>query len=308
MNSDDRRAAGNVPASSMVSFPRPSKGGATQHLVVTMLGDFWKDETDWLPSRMILALAKSLGITSSAASTALSRLAGRGVLEQSSVGRSSRYRLTEAARIRLEIGFGQVSEFGSESRKWDSQWTVVGFTIPETARETRELLRSRLKWLGFSPLYGALWVCPWDQTSAVDEACEAYGVENYVVFRAKTSSLQGREPIDAWDLDAMREQYFPFIESYGQAVPTSTENPLTPEQAFHLRTKIMDDWRAFPWNDPGLPSELLPADFPLLTARKLFISAYDGLAESALEYVRQIARNEAPDVADSPHVLLVGED
>ncbi|MDQ0693065.1 PaaX family transcriptional regulator C-terminal domain-containing protein [Arthrobacter sp. W4I7] len=307
MNSYDLPAAGSVPPGSMISFPRPSKGGATQHLVLTMLGDYWQQEASWLPSRLIIALGAHLGITASAASTALSRLAGRGVLEQSSAGRSSRYRLTEAARVRLQIGFRQVSEFGSESRQWDGMWTVVGFSIPESARETRELLRSRLKWLGFSPLYGALWVCPWDRTEAVDEACAAYGVANYVVFRSRTSSLQGREPIEAWALDEMREQYHPFIETYSRSIPGSPDRALSPAEAFRLRTEIMDSWRAFPWNDPGLPRELLPADFPLLTARKLFVSAYNSLADPALEHVREVIRSEAPEAAGSPSALRVSE-
>jgi phenylacetic acid degradation operon negative regulatory protein len=301
----DYALAAAAPASANVSFPRPSKGGATQHLVVTMLGDYWQQESSWLPSRLIIALAANLGLTASATSTALSRLAGRGVLEQSSSGRSSRYRLTEPARVRLRIGFRQVSEFGSDSRQWDGLWTVVGFSVPESARETRELLRSRLKWLGFSPLYGALWVCPWDRTEGVDEACAAYGVTNYVVFRSRASSLHGREPIDAWALDEMEAQYHPFIETYGQAIPSGGNKPLGPRESFKLRTEIMDAWRAFPWNDPGLPRELLPQDFPLLMARKLFVSAYNSLAGPALEHVQAVIRSEAPGAAGTPSTLLV---
>jgi phenylacetic acid degradation operon negative regulatory protein len=305
VNSTDHAPAGSTPASASVSFPRPSKGGATQHLVVTMLGDYWQQESSWLPSRLIVALAARLGLTASATSTALSRLAGRGVLEQSNSGRSSRYRLTDPARVRLAIGFRQVSEFGSESRQWDGQWTVVGFSVPESARETRELLRSRLKWLGFSPLYGALWVCPWDRTEGVDEACAAYGVTNYVVFRSRSSSLRGREPIDAWALEEMEAQYHPFIETYGQSIPPN--EALSPGEAFKLRTEIMDAWRAFPWNDPGLPRELLPPDFPLLTARKLFLSAYNSLAGPALEHVQAVIQAEAPGAAGSPSTLLIND-
>ena len=50
-----------------------------------------------------------------ASATALSRLASRGVLEQSSAGRASRYRITDGARKRLRGGLEQVSAFGEQS-------------------------------------------------------------------------------------------------------------------------------------------------------------------------------------------------
>ncbi|RAX18803.1 hypothetical protein DC347_00060 [Pseudarthrobacter sp. AG30] len=36
---------------------------------------------------------------------------------------------------------------------------------------------------------------------------------------------------------------------------------LSGEEAFWLRTGVIDAWRAFPWEDPGLPPELLTREF-----------------------------------------------
>ena len=43
-----------------IDFPRPSKAPSTQHQLVTLLVDFWFDGGDWLPSRLIAALAAAL--------------------------------------------------------------------------------------------------------------------------------------------------------------------------------------------------------------------------------------------------------
>ena len=292
-------------AAEEVNFPRPLKGSASQHLVVTMLADYWRDYTGWLPSRLIVSLAAALGLSSSAASTALSRLAGRAVLEQSSAGRASRYRFTPEARARLEIGVRQISGFGSEERPWDGMWTVVAFSVPERSRELRELLRSRLKWLGFAPLYGAVWVSAWDTADDLEDSCRHLGVENYVIFRTAGEGLRGRPPIEAWDLDEVRRQYTPFINAYRHKAEALAGGRLPGEEAFRLRTEVMDAWRAFPWEDPGLPPELLSRDFPLFEARHILVALYNPLLEDARSYAEGEAARLAPEVAghSRPFVL-----
>lgn len=284
-------------AAEQVNFPRPLKGSASQHLVVTMLADYWRGSAAWLPSRLIVALAGSLGLSSSAASTALSRLAGRDVLEQSNAGRTSRYRFTPEAKARLDIGVGQIGGFGSQERRWDGMWTVVAFTVPESSREMRDLLRSRLKWLGFAPLYGAVWVSAWDTADELEDSCRHLGVENYAIFRTPEAELRGRPLIEAWDLEDLRRQYTPFIDSYGRKARTLDPQRLSGAEAFKLRTEVIDAWRAFPWEDPGLPPELLPREFPLFEARRIFVALYNSLAEAAAAYVEETAVRLAPDLA-----------
>ncbi|MFF2346864.1 PaaX family transcriptional regulator C-terminal domain-containing protein [Pseudarthrobacter sp. NPDC058119] len=284
-------------AAEQVNFPRPLKGSASQHLVVTMLADYWRGSAAWLPSRLIVSLAGSLGLSPSAASTALSRLAGRDVLEQSNAGRTSRYRFTPEAKARLDIGVGQIGGFGSEDRPWDGMWTVVAFTVPESSREMRELLRSRLKWLGFAPLYGAVWVSAWDTADELDDSCRHLGVENYAIFRTPEAGLRGRPLIEAWDLADVRRQYAPFIDTYSQKARALDRQQPSGEEAFRLRTEVIDAWRAFPWEDPGLPPELLPRDFPLFEARRIFVALYNSLADAAAAYVEETAVRLAPDLA-----------
>lgn len=288
-----------------VSFPRPLKGSASQHVVVTLLADYWRESSQWLPSRLILALAADLGLSTSATSTALSRLAGRGVLEQSNAGRTSRYRFTQQAKKRLNVGIGQVSEFGSAERFWDRTWTVVAFTVPESSREVRELLRSRLRWLGFAPLYGAVWVSAWDTADELEHSCREYGVDNYAIFRTSEEQLRGRPLIEAWDLDALRGQYNPFIDAY-RGHPKNTAGKVTGAEALRLRTEVMDAWRAFPWEDPGLPPELLPPDFPLFEARRLFVSLYDSLLDPAVRHVEGVVSALAPELAGASRAFRVG--
>ena len=262
-----------------IDFPRPLKGPSSQHQLLTLLVDYWFDSEEWLPSRLIAALAAGLGITASASATALSRLASRGVLEQSSAGRTSRYRITQGARNRLRHGLEQVAVFGEQSRHWDGSWTVIAFSIPETSRDVRELFRSRLRWRGFAPLFGALWVSPRDHSEELENTCKGYGVDDYVIFRTAESSLRGKRLVDAWSPQEFREQYRPFTENSRLGLNASTPGRSTPAEAFRVRTELMDAWRAFPWSDPDLPAELLPEAWPRAEARDLLVRLYNGLAD-----------------------------
>jgi phenylacetic acid degradation operon negative regulatory protein len=47
----------------------------------------------------------------------------------------------------------------------------------------------------------------------------------------------------------------------------------------------MDAFRRFPFIDPQLPIELMPAHWPRTRAREVFVGVYDGLAERAQEHV-----------------------
>ncbi|WP_454699700.1 PaaX family transcriptional regulator [Arthrobacter humicola] len=288
-----------------IDFPRPLKGPSSQHQLVTLLVDYWFDCDVWLPSRFIAALAAGLGITASASATALSRLATRGVLEQSSAGRTSRYRITEGARTRLRGGLEQVSAFGEQSRHWDGNWTVIAFSIPETSRDVRELFRSRLRWRGFAPLFGAVWVSPRDHAAELESTCSAFGVDDYVVFRTADSSLRGKRLIDAWSQQEFREQYQPFIDRFGPWLERLDAGTVTPADALRVRTEVMDAWRAFPWSDPDLPAELLPEAWPRTEARDLMVRLYDGLAQAALGFVEETVAREAPELAGSAKAFSV---
>jgi phenylacetic acid degradation operon negative regulatory protein len=71
----------------------------------------------------------------------------------------------------------------------------------------------------------------------------------------------------------------------------------TPPDALFPRTRVMNEWRAFPAMDPDLPYELLPPAWPRAAARDLFITCYDLLGPLAARRVRQIIARYSPELA-----------
>src|SRR5512132_961459 len=95
-----------------VNLPRIQTGANPQHLIVTLLGDYWFGRKEHLPSAALVALANEFEITSTSARAALSRLARRGLLDSSRDGRRTFYGLTPRAERVLNDGFARIIQFG----------------------------------------------------------------------------------------------------------------------------------------------------------------------------------------------------
>jgi phenylacetic acid degradation operon negative regulatory protein len=282
-------------------LPRAQAGAQPQHLIVTLLGDYWFGRTEPLPSASLVALMSEFDISPSSARTALSRLARRDLLTVSKVGRSTFYSPTPYAERVLREGRERLFSFGDDSPdSWDGSWLVVVFSVPEEQRDMRHMLRTRLRWLGFGSLYDGVWVSPHQVAEAVAAALAECGVEQATVLRTVPVKLAGapmRDPLSAWNLDELRAAYDQFIERFTPLLERVRTGRVSVSEALTERTAIMDTWRTFPDLDPGLPESMLPADWPRRRAREIFAKAYDTLGPLAEFRFRQVISERAPELA-----------
>jgi DNA-binding transcriptional regulator PaaX len=81
----------------------------------------------------------------------------------------------------------QFSELGPKApSKWDGKWHLVSFDIPQRANYAREILRDKLKRMGFFRVQQSLWVHPYDCTKELDFIIDFLHIEGYVLeFRVK---------------------------------------------------------------------------------------------------------------------------
>ena len=138
-------------------------------------------------------------------------------------------------------------------------WSLVAFSIPEDNRAARDALRKQLRWRGFAPLYDGLWVSPRDHAAEVIGYLKDLDIATGTAFRATSVTADGEIPAQAWDLDGLRRRYESFIGFAGQLRDAAAAGRVPPTDALIARTRVMDEWRAFPGLDPDLPAELLPA-------------------------------------------------
>lgn len=287
-------------AAGSVRLPRRQSGSSPQGLAVTLIADYTLRTRAWWPSAAIVVVLGEFGVTTGAARAAVSRLARRGVLEGRRQRRHTDYRLTEPAADSLRVGASSIATYATKADCWDGSWTLVGFTLPKEEKAGRSSLRAQLRWWGFAPLYDGAWVSPHPLTE--EQHAQLVALNNGVttVFRARQVRFPSgatRNPIQAWDIEAIAEQYETFSRRWEPVLPRILAGAITGPDAVSARTEVMDTYRRFPTLDPLLPDELMPPDWPRGRARELFLAVYDGLAEPAQEHVRAVIAQ----VADTPY-------
>ncbi|WP_326643126.1 PaaX family transcriptional regulator [Nonomuraea fuscirosea] len=292
MNDRELSEAGDV------DFPRFQVGAPPQHLITTLLGDYWISRPERLPSAALVRLTEEFGVSAVAARAALSRLAKRNLLESSKTGRRTSYRLTDRAAAVMLEGRQRIMSFGLERGAWDRTWVMAAFSVSEEQRDLRHALRARLRWLGFAPLYDGLWVSPTADAGGAAAVLTELEVPMATVFRAEALDLPGmRAPQEAWDFDRLRRTYEEFVTRYAPLLDRVRRGTVGASEALVARSGIMDTWRTFPNHDPDLPAELLPADWPRAAARDLFVEIYDTLGPLAEFRVKQIVADFEPALA-----------
>ena len=267
----------------------PLEDESAPHLLVWMFLGYWFENIDFIPSAALVALLGSLGVGEAAARAALSRLARRGSLEGTKLGRNTAYRLAAGSIEAARADGRRMLRFGSGPSTWDRQWTCVVFSIPESDRRRRPALRQRLRELRLGPLFDGFWITPRAPLAAIDRSLTELGVSDAAVFRvSEVPRPAGVDLLSAWDLRGLRADYEELIHSLEPVVGRVRQGTMPDDDALVARVEACARWRSLAAADPGLPEELLPRDWPQRRARQLFVEAYDSLGPAAERRVREL--------------------
>jgi phenylacetic acid degradation operon negative regulatory protein len=237
-----------------------------------------------------VALLGEFGIAPANARATLSRLTQRGLLTRTKEGRRTSYEPTEQARHILWRGAQRIFA-STDGGDWDGTWTLIAFTLPLDDADQRRLLRARLRWLTFWPIYDATWLTPHDRAEAVREQLGELGINDALVLRSRDLELLpgGKARLEAaWRIDDLAAGYRAYLERYGELARRAAGDAVLPAEALVARTELVDDWRALVRDDPDLPREFLPPSFPRADARAMFLRAYGALAGPATVRFREI--------------------
>jgi phenylacetic acid degradation operon negative regulatory protein len=245
-----------------------------------VLGEYVLARPGGVWQETLVAAMTSLGYTRQAARQALARSTRDGWLSTERRGRRARLTLTPRTAELLRSGAERIFSFG-EPWHWDGRWLIVVLRVPEKSRAVRHQLRSRLAWTGLGSLGGGVWLTPrvereQELASAIAEEPEAEARS----FVAEFGEIGSPEQLvaDAWDLERVRRQYVAFIDDFVGV------RALSPEACFRQQTLLVHAWRKFPFLDPDLPAELLPADWPRQRAHDLFVTRHERWRAPAIEY------------------------
>lgn len=273
------------------------RGQQPRALIVTLYGLYARESGGWLSVASIIRLLAELGIDEPAVRSSVSRLKRRDILVAQRAGGVAGYALSDNARRILAEGDRRI--FERPRATLADGWVLAVFSVPETERDKRHRLRSRLAWLGFGTVSAGVWIAP---AHLFDEAAEVLrrdGLDSYVdlfegAYRA-FDDVRAQVPL-WWDLDRLRALYGEFLDRYAPVLAGyRRRRTLDDRQAFADYVAALTQWRRLPYSDPGLAPEVLPSGWNGLRAADVFFELRDRLAVPAHRFADAIRETAAPD-------------
>ena len=268
----------------------PSEDGAVrpQTLMFTLLGTYLLGREEAVSAGSVIEIFGRVGVGEHAARSTLTRMVNRGLLLRQRHGRTMYFGLTARTERILRDGEERLWKGGAVNRGADGTWTLLGFSLPESWQKQRHELRSQLAWAGFGPLFNGLWIAP--GRAAVDEIVGSLGLESHVkAFHASTVPGTDVDQMirEAWDLEAIAAPYHAFVERWRHAEPRigQGDDPLDP---LAVKLLLASEWLRVIRDDPRLPVEHLPADWPAEQAEALFARLDQLVDEEATRIAEQL--------------------
>jgi phenylacetic acid degradation operon negative regulatory protein len=264
-------------------------------LIVTIYGLYARDAAGWFSIAALIKLMAELGVDEPAVRSAISRLKVRGLLESRRVNGAAGYGLSIGGQKILADGDRRI--FRRPSASADDGWLLAVFSVPEHERARRHALRSRLAWLGFGTVSAGVWIAPAQLADETRDVLAADGLIAYVsLFTAGNLAYGdvGDKLGEWWDLDRLEQLYQAFIDAAHPVLARWRDTGCAdPGQAFADYVRVLTAWRRLPFLDPGLPPELLPADWHGTRAADLFGGLRDLLTGPARAHVLSVTRTNA---------------
>ena len=216
-------------------------------------------------------------------------------------GGSAGYQLSAEALAILREGDARI--FRRRRATPADGWVLAVFSVPESERHRRHVLRSELTRLGFGMVAPGVWIVPAHPQDTTAETLRRLELDAYAdLFRA--DHLAFGDPAAKirrwWDLDELERQYESFIRAHEPALRHWEQTgPPGEQEAFAGYVRVLTDWRRLPYLDPGLPAELLPDGWVGIRAADLFFALRALLEEPARAYVKRIiGRTDHRDALD----------
>jgi len=264
-------------------------------LISTIFGDSVLHRGGNISLASLIQLMELFGLNDRAVRTSVFRLVKNDWLCSDKIGRTSFYRITDSSRSTYLQAEQRI--YNDQMKEWDHYWDLILMSTLDT--ENKALLKKELEWLGFANISTNLMAYPGCNRIELQRLLVDLNMsEQVVVFKAETLQLFnnsvdtiGRMLRTNWPIDELRQRYLQFLDIFREiGVLLMQENEqLEPVQAFQIRTLLIHYYRRILLKDPALPLELLPTDWPAISARTLSMNIYKKVFEPADEYFLSVA-------------------
>lgn len=250
-------------------------------LIVSLFGLYGRG-AEPLPIAQIIALIGTAGPDEQSVRSSVSRMKSRGLLEVATPGH---YRLASRRAAAFEAGDDRI--FGEHAYDPDAAWSLAVFSVPESERARRVLLKKTLSEMGFGVVGASVYIAPSGIGAEARERLARLDLDGYVEWfdvHAPGVERLREQAAQWWALDALAEDYRHFLGEFAPVRDRWSAGPGTDTEAFADHLRLVTVWRDLPYRDPGLPAAALPREWPGADARALFLHLRGVLAGPAARF------------------------
>ncbi|MEO3787310.1 PaaX family transcriptional regulator C-terminal domain-containing protein [Actinocorallia sp. B10E7] len=271
------------------------RGQTPRALIVTVYGLYAREAGGWMSVASVIRLLARCGVDAPSVRSAVFRLKRSGLLVSEKKDGVAGYALSDDGTAILREGDRRI--FERRRATLNDGWLLAVFSVPESERDKRHQLRSRLSWLGFGTVSAGVWIAPSHLLEETREVLTRHGLASYVnLFESHHvgfADIAGQAPA-WWDLARLQTLYQDFLDRYRPVLDRYRQaEEIDPAEAFTDYIGALTDWRRLPYSDPGLAVEVLPADWNGARAADAFFELHERLAKPAHEFVESVLRTPA---------------
>ena len=250
-------------------------------LIVTLYGDAVVPRGGSLWIGSLIDIMALFDIDAGHVRTAISRLSSDGWLSSVKRGRASYYRLSKRGEGVFLAATQRI--YFDEQKPFDGNLRMA-ILEPDLADPagTRRALRDA----GFVALSASV------QLALAEPLAKLSARKGVHILSNKIGQAERDLASAAWTLPATAAAYQAFIAQFAPLDAASERKDLSPQDALVARILLIHAWRRIVLRDPGLPSALLPDDWPGHAARDLTGRIYRRLLAPSESYLGTQASNE----------------
>jgi phenylacetic acid degradation operon negative regulatory protein len=289
MDSGSRcRSAGMTtkePIASLLKQFHARKPARIWSLIVTLYGDAIVPRGGSLWIGSLIEIMDLFRIDAGHVRTAVSRLSSDGWLASTKRGRASYYRLTKSG----EAEFLQATQriyAGVPRMQGEMQVVVIGPAAVKAAATRAALTRT-----GYASVSPVIHVGFVDPDADVERHDDVDRHDNVFVMTPRSADRQALAAA-AYRLDEVSQAYRDFVEQFSPLAEVLSGRTPGGEDALIARTLLIHAFRRVVLRDPGLPADLLPADWQGDAARALAARIYAQVVGPSERFLDRTGRNE----------------
>lgn len=214
-----------------------------------------------LAGPLLMRLVADLGLSGPAARSVLLRMRRDGLLISRRAGRVAHYQLAlpvTSAEGRLE------RQLRGDRPVWSGAFAGLLYEVPEVHRPFRDRLRRVARLAGYANLRPGLLIAPTDRAGELAGALRDVPGDALVLPASVQLSAEDSRRVAAqlWQLDRLAERYRSAMASALAIVERAEKQPPTGRDALTAMADALGPIYDVAADDPDLPEQLLPPNWP----------------------------------------------